>query len=79
MHALYSADAFSVAAAWMSAQPRRAKQRHHWPRLLRAVAWDEADCAGLNSIWKHPDASNIPGLQELLIKALLRLCAKLER
>jgi hypothetical protein len=66
--------AFNAAVAWMEAEPRRAKKRCVWPRLLDAVPWDEASTSDLLAIQQHPRAGQVPGLERRQVKILLRLC-----
>jgi hypothetical protein len=66
--------AFNAAVAWMEAQPRRARKRHVWPRLLDAVPWDEASVSNLRAMQQHPRAGQVPGLERRQVDAALRLC-----
>ncbi|GBF95390.1 hypothetical protein Rsub_08352 [Raphidocelis subcapitata] len=70
--------AFNAAAAWMEAQPRPAKRRNVWPRLLNAVPWARASGSDLRAIRQHASAGRVPGLEGRVSEAALRLCEGLE-
>ncbi|GBF95468.1 hypothetical protein Rsub_07818 [Raphidocelis subcapitata] len=65
--------AFEAAARWMEAQEKRARQRHHWPRLLDCVDWIVVRAEDLQAMRRHPQASNVPGLDQRLLDAWERL------
>ncbi|GBF95396.1 hypothetical protein Rsub_08358 [Raphidocelis subcapitata] len=71
--------AFGAAVAWMEAQPRPAKRRHVWPRLLNAVPWARASASDLRAMQQHPSAARVPGLEGRLLRAYDGLCTRLER
>jgi hypothetical protein len=71
--------AFNAAVAWMEAQPRPAKQRHVWPRLLEAVPWARASASDLRAMQQHPRAGQAPGLERRQLEAALCLCKGVEK
>lgn len=70
---------FKAAAAWMTAQPKAAKHRHHWPKLLDALSWSDASRVDLKAIVQHKAANSVPGLQQRVVAAFDALCEQLER
>ena len=70
--------AFNAAVAWVEAQPRRAKQRRNWMRLLDAVPWVNASRSDLWAMQQHPSACQVPGLEKRLLVAYHELCKRLE-
>ena len=70
--------AFNAAVAWMGAQLRPGKQGHVWQRLLDAVPWAKASSSDLNAALQHASAPSVPGLQQRVAEAALRLCKVFE-
>lgn len=67
---------FDMGLKWIDAQPRPAKQRHHWPRLLDAINWGEGDELHYSAIRRAAAAAEVPGLQERLLDECQQLCER---